>query len=96
MESYRRRRAIGLTGTIILFIIVWCGVSACSPDKLYYADSSDPLNAITDTFGSPQWVEVQPDGAEKLVYRVRDPMGGNDYYRYFIIKNGKVIGGGIK
>ena len=76
--------------------MLWCGVSACSPDKFYYADNLDPVKAITDTFGFPQWVEVQPDGTEKLVYRVRDPMGENDYHRYFIVKNGKVMGGGIE
>lgn len=93
MERYWQKRALGLTGA---FIMLWCGVSACSPDKFYYADNLDPVKAITDTFGFPQWVEMQPDGTEKLVYRVRDPMGENDYHRYFIVKNGKVMGGGIE
>ena len=96
MERYQRRRAVGGTGIFIFIFMLWCGVSACSLDKLYYADNLDPVKAITDTYGSPLWVEVQPDGAEKLVYRVRDPMGGNYHHRYFIVKNGKVIGGGIQ
>jgi hypothetical protein len=96
MEKYGLRKAFGRAGTIIFLIMLWCGVSACALDKLYYADKPDPVKAITDTYGAPLWVEVQPNGAEKLVYRVPDPMGGNYYHRYFIIENGKVIGGGIQ
>lgn len=96
MKRYTRRRACGRAGIVILLIMLWCGVSACSLDKLYYADQPDPVKAITDTFGSPLWIEAQPDGAEKLVYRVHDPMGWNYYQRYFIVKDGKVIGGGIR
>ena len=96
MEKYRPRKAFRRACTAILLIMLWCGVSACSLDKLYYADKSDPVKAITDTYGAPLWVEVQPNGAEKLVYRVHDSMGGNDHRRYFIIEKGKVIGGGIQ
>jgi hypothetical protein len=96
MEKYRRRRTFRRTGAIIFLIMLWCGISACSLDKLYYADKPDPVKAITDTFGSPLWVELQPDGAEKLVYRIRDPLGWNYYHRYFIVKDGKLIGGGIQ
>jgi hypothetical protein len=96
MKEDRRRKLFGWTGAMILYMTLLCGVSACSGDKLYYADKPDPVKAVTDTFGTPLWVEVQPDGSEKLVYRVRDPMGWNYYHRYFIVKNGKVIGGGIQ
>jgi len=96
MEKYTQRKALGRASTIVSLIMLWCGVFACSLDKLYYADKPDPVKALTDTYGTPLWVEVQPNGAEKLVYRVRDPMGGNDYRRYFIIENGKVISGGIQ
>jgi len=96
MEKCIRRKAFRWEGKIILLIILWCGVYACSLDKFYYEGQTEPVKAITDTFGSPLWVEVQPDGAEKLVYRVHDPLGWNYYQRYFIIKDGKVIGGGIR
>jgi len=96
MEKYTQRKALGRAGIIISLIMLGCGVFACSLDNLYYADKPDPVKAITDNYGPPLRVELQPDGAEKLVYRVRDPMGGNDYRRYFIIENGKVIGGGIQ
>jgi hypothetical protein len=96
MEKYRQRRTFRRTGAIIFLIMLWCGISACSLDKLYYADKPAPVKAITDTFGSPLWVELQPDGAEKLVYRIRDPLGWNYYHRYFIVKDGKLIGGGIQ
>jgi len=96
MEIYIQRKALGRAGIIISLIMFGCGVFACSLDKFYYADKPDPVKAITDNYGPPLWVEVQQNGAEKLVYRIRDPMGGNDYRRYFIIENGKVIGGGIQ
>ncbi|HEX7534634.1 MAG TPA: hypothetical protein VF343_05210 [Syntrophales bacterium] len=81
---------------ILIFMMLLCGLSSCSWDKFYYADKPDPVKSITDTYGMPLWVEVQSDGSEKLVYRVHDPMGGNYYHRYFIVKNGKVIDGGIQ
>jgi hypothetical protein len=81
---------------ILLFMTLLCGLSACSLDKLYYAKDSDPVRSITNTLGTPLWVEVQSDGSEKLVYRVHDPMDGNYYRRYFIVKDGKVIDGGIQ
>ncbi len=95
MVRHRQKRAVALAGLIIFFFVLW-GISACSPDKLYYEDRLNPVTDIINTFGPPQWVKVQPDGAEKLIYRVHDSMGGNDYHRYFIIKDGKVIGGGIE
>lgn len=81
---------------IFVFMMLVCGVSACSWDKFYYAGDPDPVKSITDTLGAPLWVEVQPDGSEKLVYLIRDPLGWNYYHRYFIVKNGKVIDGGIQ
>jgi len=81
---------------MILFEMLLCCMSACSLDKLYYADKPDPIRAITETFGTPLWVEGQSDGSEKLIYLVRDPMGPDCYRRYFIVKDGKVMGGGIE
>ncbi len=81
---------------VFLSMILLCGLAACSWDKFYYADKPDPAKSITDTFGTPLWVELQSDGSEKLVYLVPDPMGGNYYHRYFIVKDGKVIDGGIQ
>ena len=81
---------------MILCAILLCCASACSLDKLYYANAPDPVGAITETFGAPVWVELQPDGSEKLVYLIHDPMGWNYYRRYFILKDGKVTAGGIE
>jgi len=95
MKKIARKLLARITAILILMMLL-CGVSACSWDKFYYAGDPDPVKAVTDTFGTPLWVEVQPDGSEKLVYRVPDPMGWSYYHRYFIVKNGKVTGGGIQ
>ena len=81
---------------ILLFMMLLCGLSACSLDKLYYANDPNPVRSMTNNLGTPLWVEMRSDGSEKLVYRVHDPMGGNYYLRYLIIKDGKVIDGGIQ
>ena len=96
MKKQEERKLSGWKGAIIFCMMLLWGASACSWDKLYYADKPDPVKAITETFGTPLWVEGEPDGSEKLVYRIRDPMGWNYYHRYFIVKDGRVIGGGIE
>ncbi|MGZ3648183.1 MAG: hypothetical protein ACXU9G_04035, partial [Syntrophales bacterium] len=52
---------------ILVFMTLLCGLSACSWDKLYYANDPDPVKSITNTLGTPLWVEMQSDGSEKLV-----------------------------
>ncbi|HUH66853.1 MAG TPA: hypothetical protein VLZ07_10510 [Syntrophales bacterium] len=81
---------------VVLLIVLLCIVSACSLDRFYYANDRDPVGTIVRTFGDPLWVEAQQDGAEKLVYILRDPMDMIYYHRYFIVKDGKVTGGGIE
>ena len=81
---------------ILIFMMLLYGLSACSWDKFYYASDPDPVKSITNTFGIPLWVEVQPDGGEKLIYLVHDPTGLGYYHRYFVVRNGRVIGGGIQ
>ncbi len=79
-------------------LVLVCGsliLASCSGDRIYYANKPNPTEAIKQTYGEPLYIKMRTDGSEKWVYRVPDPMATGYIERYFIIKDGKVIGGGV-
>ncbi len=89
MKTWRKATAVFLAFGILF-------LASCSGDRFYYAGKADPVGDITKTYGQPLWVESRADGSEKWVYRVHDPMGPGYLSRYFIIKDGRVIDGGVQ
>jgi hypothetical protein len=71
-------------------------LASCSGDRLYYANKQNPVDEITKTFGEPFGVEIMRNGSEKIIYLVPDHLGPGYHIRYFIIRDGKVVGGGIR
>ncbi len=71
-------------------------LASCSGDRLYYANKQNPVDDIRKSFGEPLAVESLSDGSEKIIYLVHDPMRSGYSVRYFIIRDGKVVGGGVR
>jgi hypothetical protein len=81
------------------FLVLACSAllfASCSGDRIYYANRPDPVGEIVKTYGQPQRVESRADGSEKMIFYVHDPMGSGYLERYFIIKDGKVVDGGVR
>ena len=70
--------------------------ASCSGDRLYYTNKKDPVEDIRKSFGEPLAVESLADGSDRIMYLVHDPMGSGYSVRYFIIRDGKVVGGGVR
>jgi hypothetical protein len=79
-----------------LFAICLLLLVSCAGDRLYYANKQNPVDDIRKSFGEPVSVESLADGSEKIMYLVHDPMGSGYSVRYFIIRDGKVVGGGVR
>jgi len=88
MENFRKSVAVLAVCLLLL--------ASCSGDRLYYANKQNPVEDITKTFGEPLGVEVMANGSEKILYLVPDHAGPGYHIRYFIIRDGKVVGGGIR
>ncbi|HPL64798.1 MAG TPA: hypothetical protein PK587_13630 [Syntrophales bacterium] len=80
--------------TTVLAITCCLSIIACSGDVKYFANKPDPIGTLTGIYGQPYRVEGRADGSEKWVYRVKSPLSSGYYDRFFIIRDGKVIGGG--
>lgn len=89
IENFKKSAAVFFAGCLLL-------LASCSGDRLYYANKQNPVDEITKTFGEPLGVEVLANGSEKILYLVPDHAGPGYHIRYFIIRDGKVVGGGIR
>jgi hypothetical protein len=89
MENLKKPAAFVFVSCLLL-------LTSCSGDRLYYANKQNPVDDMRKTFGEPLVVESLADGSEKFIYLVPDPVRPGYLVRYFIIRDGKVIGGGIR
>jgi hypothetical protein len=90
MMENLERPAVFLFASCLLLLF------SCSGDRLYYSNKQNPVNDIRKSFGEPLAVESLADGSERIMYLVHDPMGSGYSVRYFIIRDGKVVGGGVR
>jgi len=89
MDKLKKSAAFVFMGCLLF-------LASCSADRLYYSSKQNPVDEITKTFGEPVGVEILANGSEKIIYLVPDHMGSDYHIRYFIIRDGKVVGGGIR
>jgi hypothetical protein len=97
--------------TLSIIALCVCSIVSCSADRAYYARDQNPVDSIQKTYGEPDRIDTLRDGSERMVYYLRDPlskhvspadvgsvrdMDRGYFQRYFIIKDGKVIGGGVR
>jgi hypothetical protein len=98
--------------TLSIIALCACFIVSCSLDRAYYARYPNPVDAIQKSYGEPDRIDTLRDGSERMIYYMRDPLNKHVYpaeagfgnrdmdrgslQRYFIIKDGKVIGGGIR
>jgi len=95
--------------TLSIIALCTCFIVSCSADRAYYEHDPNPVASIQKTYGEPDRIDTLRDGSERMIYYTRDPLGKHVYpveagsvmdhsylQRYFIIKDGKVIGGGTR
>ena len=98
--------------TLSIVTLCVCSIVSCSADRAYYARDQNPVDTIQKTYGEPDRIDTLRDGSERMIYYMRDPFSKHVspadvgsanrdmdrvyLQRYFIIKDGKVIGGGIR
>jgi hypothetical protein len=63
--------------------------------KLYYERNDLMVNELDRVWGKPLAVQKIANGMENRVYEIANPYPASMKYRYFLSKNGKVVGSGI-
>jgi hypothetical protein len=85
-------KAAGLVVLVVAILVLGLGLPGCIGDKAYYSRHQTTVEDLQRTWGYPYTIGPWQDGAEVYIYP------GNDEYfqnRYFIIKDGVVIDGGV-
>jgi hypothetical protein len=63
--------------------------------KLYYQRQDLMVSELDRVWGKPLAVQKIANGMENRIYEIRNPYPENMKYRYFLSKDGKVVGSGI-
>ncbi len=82
----------------LIFITLLLGACATSfeeKSEKFYADHPDVAKQIVKDWGQPMAVEEMENGYEKWIYKIDNPWPVEMAYRYFIIKDGRVLYSGL-
>ncbi len=71
------------------------GPPAAQLSKLYYGKFNLTAEEVAKTWGQPVLVQKLDNGMENRVFRIPNPYPEQFKYRYFLMRNGKVVASGV-
>ena len=81
---------------IVLLLGVWAvSAAALTLSEQYYQKHQLMADSLEKVWGQPVAVQDLANGMQKRVYKVRNPYPETLSYRYFIVKDGRVVSSGL-